>query len=513
MDPPSSVDYKRHRLPTRSAAAALATQLDPEHGGFNTGSEALDKAFGGSGLEKGKLLELCGPPGSGKTAIALQLVVDAVAKGEQVCWIDTLSQCPTSRLASLLAEQNLQSKLSSIIRYQVTSLAHFFALMIHSMNAHAGTSLMIIDNISSLFTKEFPPAADGQAGSVPNKSASSNGGGGGGAGMAGKEKFEKPADKRGRLVADIANGLQRFSASRMVAIVVLNQLTTRGAAGGGPLELAPSVNSANYSWSNAFHHRILLLRKHVPKTDPLMVKRHLRFVFVLKSAGVEIQNTNLSRPDQFFVIKVTKNGVEDDKQQVFNAASGAISMAEAFTLSGQDSEENYLYDFSDGELDVNSPVTADLSLEGGVNLKRKRSENSFGGSSSSRRSNNGRNNSGSEDEAEADTDSETEKGPTANPAQQSPEIPPADDSSNPKSTEEILESGAGVFPVLSQAFRARRAAGAHEGAERAGSTATGKATATMTTTATAKASAPEIPQRFGRMIVPDSDGESDDDVL
>ncbi|KAF3281671.1 hypothetical protein TWF970_002220 [Orbilia oligospora] len=87
MDPPSSADNSRHRLPTQSAAAALATQLDQGYGSFATGSEALDNSWGGAGLERGKLVEICGPPGSGKTTIAVQLVVDAVSKGEQVCWI------------------------------------------------------------------------------------------------------------------------------------------------------------------------------------------------------------------------------------------------------------------------------------------------------------------------------------------------------------------------------------------------------------------------------------------
>jgi replicative DNA helicase len=58
------------RLPTLSVAAALAGQLDTESNGFRSGSEALDRAIGGHGLQKGKLLEVCGPPGSGKTAIA-----------------------------------------------------------------------------------------------------------------------------------------------------------------------------------------------------------------------------------------------------------------------------------------------------------------------------------------------------------------------------------------------------------------------------------------------------------
>ncbi|RVD80327.1 uncharacterized protein DFL_008226 [Arthrobotrys flagrans] len=446
MDPPSSVDYNRHRLPTQSAAATLATQLDQEYGSFATGSEALDNSWGGTGLERGKLVEICGPPGSGKTAIALQLVADAVSKGEQVCWIDTLSQCPISRLEDILAERNLVSKAPSILRYQITSLAHFFAIMAYLTNSSMEISLVIIDDISLLFTKEFPPASD-----VPQPQALPNKG------------HEKQLDKRGRLVADIANRLQRFSASRVAAVVVLNQLATKAVRGGGPLELAPSVHSATHNWAHAFHHRILLLRKHVPKTDPRADKRHLRFIFVLKSLGVDIQNTNLSRPDQFFVIKVNKNGVEDEKQQIFEALTGAISMAESFATSGENSEEHYGIGFSDS--DEEPEVTP---LPGG-HLKRKRS-------------------------SDAASDSESHGNSGANVTNDAPSEKVDDDYSS--DTVDLVPVPAALtesFPILSQARDSRL----YEAAE----------------IFEAKTLEPVIPQKFGRTIVPDSDGESDDDVL
>ncbi|KAK6356641.1 hypothetical protein TWF718_000981 [Orbilia javanica] len=450
MDPPSSVDYRRHRLPTQSAAAALATQLDQGCGSFATGSEALDDSWGGAGLERGKLVEICGPPGSGKTAIALQLVADAVSKGEQVCWIDTLSQCPTSRLEDILTERNLVSKASLILRYQITSLAHFFAIIAYLTNSSLEISLVVIDDISLLFTKEFPPSDTPQLQALPNKGQ------------------EKHADKRGRLVAETANRLQRFSASRMAAIVVLNQLATKAVRGGGPLELAPSVHSATYNWAHAFHHRILLLRKHVPKTDPRADKRHLRFIFVLKSLGVDIQNTNLSRPDQFFVIKVTKNGVEDEKQQIFGALSGAISMAESFAASGENSEEHYGIGFTDS--DEEPEVTP---LPGG-HLKRKRSSDTA-------------------------SDSDTRGNhPSAHVTNNAPSEKVDDDYSSDTVDlvpvpEALAESGTESFPILSQARDSRL----YE----------------ATANSEAKTLEPGIPQKFGRTIVPDSDGESDDDVL
>ncbi|KAK6337720.1 hypothetical protein TWF696_001201 [Orbilia brochopaga] len=465
MEPPPSTDYNRHRLPTRSAAAALATQLGHDQGSFATGSEALDNAWGGHGLEKGKLLEICGPPGSGKTAIALQLVSDAVAKGEKVCWIDTLSQCPVQRIEKLLSEQSVEDSASAITRYQVTSLAHFFALIAHLMDeddASAAASLVVVENISLLFTKEFPPSSDA---ANATQAVSSNG--------VNREQIEKPADKRGRLIADIASRLQRLSASRMVAIVVLNQLATKAVTGGGPLELVPSINSANNAWSHAFHHRILLLRKQVLRTELPAAHRHLRFVFVLKSSGTDIQNTNLSRSDHFFVIKLTEAGVEDEKQQAFNAVTGAISMAEALV----NPEENGYNDDEAEEEDDGFSDPGDVeeapesSLPNDGHLKRKRSNSSSNGAASE---------AGLGGEGSADFET------TASYCS------PVDLVHIPEAT---TESVAEPFPIVSQAR------GPHLSQAEA-----------SVPVPEEPASATEIPQKPWRTIVPDSD-ESEDDVF
>ncbi|EPS39047.1 hypothetical protein H072_7187 [Dactylellina haptotyla CBS 200.50] len=468
MDPPSSVDYSRHRLPTQSVAAALATQLDHDYESFTTGSEALDKSWGGNGLERGKLVEICGAPGAGKTTIALQLVADAVSKGEQVCWIDTLSQCAVSRLETLLGEKDIEHMSSSILRYQVISLAHLFALIAHmTIDPSLTTSLVVVDNISLLFAKEFPPASENAASQIMSNKTATN-----------REGFEKQPERRTRLIADIASRLQRLSASRMVATIVLNQLATRSVIGGGPLELAPFVNSANYTWSHAFHHRVLLLRKHVPRTDLETAKRHLRFVFILKSSGIAIQSTNLSRPDQFFVIKVTKNGVEDE-EHMFGAMTGAISMAESFAASGHNSEEHYYEEFSDNEYGVDgTELAARAPAEG--NLKRKRSTTTIGSSESSEVCKIAKENARSvatEDGEHTNNDEDDYSSDTVDLV---------------KLPEALTKSGTGTFPQVREAEMLGSQEGAHMEVQ---------------------TNEPEIPQKFGRTIVPDSDGESDDDVF
>ena len=54
----------------------------------STGCDALDELLGG-GLERGTVTQLYGPPGSGKTNVALSAAVEVVADGGRTLFIDT----------------------------------------------------------------------------------------------------------------------------------------------------------------------------------------------------------------------------------------------------------------------------------------------------------------------------------------------------------------------------------------------------------------------------------------
>jgi len=56
--------------------------------GISTGSISLDMALGGRGLPKGRIVELYGPEGSGKTTLAMSAVAQAQAKGGYAAFID-----------------------------------------------------------------------------------------------------------------------------------------------------------------------------------------------------------------------------------------------------------------------------------------------------------------------------------------------------------------------------------------------------------------------------------------
>ncbi|KAL7629040.1 hypothetical protein AAE478_000558 [Parahypoxylon ruwenzoriense] len=90
-----------HRLPTVSAAQALEDLAADPRRFISTNLSALDQALndvidGSSsalprpgGLQKGQVVEIWGPPGSGKTTFGIQLAANALRQGEKVVWHST----------------------------------------------------------------------------------------------------------------------------------------------------------------------------------------------------------------------------------------------------------------------------------------------------------------------------------------------------------------------------------------------------------------------------------------
>jgi recombination protein RecA len=64
----------------------LARMVPPAGGVLSTGFQSLDRATGG--LPRGRVTELFGPPGSGKTTIALQIVASLQRSGGAAAWLD-----------------------------------------------------------------------------------------------------------------------------------------------------------------------------------------------------------------------------------------------------------------------------------------------------------------------------------------------------------------------------------------------------------------------------------------
>ncbi|OJJ99796.1 hypothetical protein ASPACDRAFT_43429 [Aspergillus aculeatus ATCC 16872] len=166
-------------LHASTASAALGNKT------VSTGLPQLDEAvtppieddlqgFGdlqSKGLPCGHVTEIFGPPGAGKTAIALNTAATALAKGETVVWIDTGPPLPARQLNRLLAAQqqpnqsdpSIQAK--NLIHIHTPTLPHLLSLIHHPPPNFPppSTTLLVVDSISAPFPPYFPNPSDQRA--------------------------------------------------------------------------------------------------------------------------------------------------------------------------------------------------------------------------------------------------------------------------------------------------------------------------------------------------------------
>jgi recombination protein RecA len=71
------------------AGVAYQPNSEPPLAAIPTGSPALDAALGIGGIPKGRITEVYGPEGAGKTTLALSVIAQAQQAGGTACFIDT----------------------------------------------------------------------------------------------------------------------------------------------------------------------------------------------------------------------------------------------------------------------------------------------------------------------------------------------------------------------------------------------------------------------------------------
>ncbi|KAJ5169206.1 uncharacterized protein N7482_004800 [Penicillium canariense] len=262
-------------LPVVSISASQSLNASAAAGEpIRTGLARLDEALNDSpadqrrpgGILRGQITEIFGPPGVGKTSLALSVASHALRDGGKVVWIDTGSPL-ASRSQSLIPE------LDSMLYFRAPTLPHLLALLLRSPKDFPPeeTSVIVIDSVSSLFPSYFPSAAELKDRFTQGK-------------ITDKLQLQWLLNRKWNVTSDLATHLARLAA-RNIAVLALNQTHTK-IKGQPRATLHPVL--AGGAWETSVQTRIVLYRD-LPD---------MRFAEITKRAGktVPVRLTELIVP-------------------------------------------------------------------------------------------------------------------------------------------------------------------------------------------------------------------------
>lgn len=252
-----------HRLPTVSASQALDELRDDTSSLIPTGLDDLDQALLGAvsidaqgspqhgGVKRGQVTEIWGPPGTGKTALGLQLAANTLCDGDAVVWVDCFQAVRSHRVKAVVdgvrkshvcdaPEGEQESDSSRFFHYSCLTLPHFIALVSRPTpkSIAANCSLLVISSLSALINSALPKSHDAKA--APKLS-----------------KGPTPSAKRVQALQSIMNALQKLAATRNCAVVILSQCATKVHSERGAT-LTAAVNAT--VWEQGVSTRLVLFR-------------------------------------------------------------------------------------------------------------------------------------------------------------------------------------------------------------------------------------------------------------
>ncbi|KAF1960816.1 P-loop containing nucleoside triphosphate hydrolase protein [Byssothecium circinans] len=288
----SSSSSSSHRLPTVSASQALQTLHTQGSRAVSTGLPQLDKALSPLGLPgrsasggyiRGKVTEIFGPPGAGKTAFGIQAAANALRDGHRTIWVDAACAplVPQRVNQVLLALDDAQSQASSLDEWRshfhhftAPTLAHLLALFMHLPSGFPlpNTSLIVIDSLSTLFDNAYPRHADDRA--AKNKG----------------DQARWAAGRKFAVMNELISTLTRVAALHDIALLVTCQTITRIRAASKAL-LVPAISGSE--WDNGISTRLVLFRDwaagqgNSTTSDPSRLQK-ARFAGILKANGATL---------------------------------------------------------------------------------------------------------------------------------------------------------------------------------------------------------------------------------
>jgi len=190
--------------------------------------------------------------------------------------------------------RSLADLLGNFLHFQIHTLPHLLALILAPPNGFPpnGTSLVVIDSISSLFSSTFP------------RNSGMNHGGDG-MPEAKKTNLQWAANRKWSVMGDTVSKLGKVAALKNLAVLLISQTTTklRGAA---KAMLRPAMMGT--AWESGIHNRIVLFRDWPPSNlAPEENVSHnppaVRYAEVLKAVGKVASGSNMTELVVPFVIE------------------------------------------------------------------------------------------------------------------------------------------------------------------------------------------------------------------
>ncbi|TGO45196.1 hypothetical protein BOTNAR_0690g00040 [Botryotinia narcissicola] len=255
-------------IPTGVANLDLALQSkDPMQ--VSTSADQIHR-----GIPRGKVTEIYGPPGVGKTTLGMHLAARVLHQNENVVWVDASHPISGPRFSRIL--QKLPSSeslndgtlLSNFNHFTTPTLSHLLALLTHTTQNFPpeNTSLIIIDSFSTLMDSAFPRNADST--STPKKPGVPN-----------------PSSRKFPLLQYLINALQKLATTRNIAIVILTQCVSKMRPGPGAAFIL-SISAT--AWDLGLGCRVALFRDWGCYDDEGNNVDCLRFVLVIKVDGTTL---------------------------------------------------------------------------------------------------------------------------------------------------------------------------------------------------------------------------------
>ncbi|KAI9687393.1 MAG: hypothetical protein M1820_010475 [Bogoriella megaspora] len=318
-----------HRLPTVSASQALKNINVLRSRSISTGLPQLDQLLQGQkhgsdnvktsngGLIRGQVTEISGPPGVGKTCIAMSACANALRNGDKVVWIDGSYHFARPRLESILENTLHSSSLSdsnsptqpstatvagvirNLYHYQVPTLAHLLALTVHAPQSFPpdGTSLIVIDSLSTLFDAAYVRLSSRFDSGTPDPKT--------------REARRWASNRRFAVLGSLVSSLGKLATVKSVAVLVITEMMTRVRPGGGGTG-AILIPALSYNeWDSGVANRVILFRDWLPTAQNRGSQiqkdstEHVRFAGVVKVGGTVLADRNENREDLKNIVPFT----------------------------------------------------------------------------------------------------------------------------------------------------------------------------------------------------------------